>query len=442
MMAAPLTFSIVTSSFNHARFIERTIRSVREQSHARVQHIVVDNLSTDGTAEILARWPHLTVIREPDGGQADAINKGFRLATGDIFGFLNSDDTLEPAALADVAARFQSNPAIQVVMGRCRFIDEQDRFIGIEHPSAFESHERVLEIWKGHCLPQPAIFWRREAWRAAGELDPAAGPMLDYDFFCRLSRLFPFSWMDRVLAGYRLHSSSITASMTDSARLEKAIAISRRYWGSPQDPLHRRLQRSEAHYRRARRSGAAARLARGFTALAQRRVGNGLAQIVAGILTGPDVALDLCIANGAPVQIGRAWQRARGRGAHRDPRTAAWRDFAAPHADGWVGPMLVQRLSAPSGAACLHVRLEYAPGRMAEPLVLEAFVDGVSVGKRCVGQGRIEAISWQLAAVTSSHREVRMAANTSWVPHDFFENGDCRPLSYKLLEMSLLDKCP
>jgi len=145
--------SLITSSFNQGRFIARTIESVLAQDYPDVEHIVVDGMSTDSTADVLARFRHLTVIREPDRGQADAINKGFRAATGQIFGFLNSDDTLEPGALRSVADAIDPAAGRHIVMGRCRFIDEEDRFIGVEHPSAFESHRRVLEIWKGHCLP-------------------------------------------------------------------------------------------------------------------------------------------------------------------------------------------------------------------------------------------------------------------------------------------------
>src|SRR5262245_12404263 len=95
--------SLVTSSYNQGRFIRRTIESVLSQDYPNFEHIVVDGMSTDDTADVLNSFPHLRVIREPDGGQADAINKGFRAATGKIFAFLNSDDTLEPGALSSVA---------------------------------------------------------------------------------------------------------------------------------------------------------------------------------------------------------------------------------------------------------------------------------------------------------------------------------------------------
>src|SRR5262249_1312181 len=157
-------------SFNQGRFIRETIESIRAQDYPEVEHIVIDGGSTDDTLEVLAGYPHLQVVSESDRGHADAVNKGFRLATGDIWGFLNSDDTLASGALSRVARGIDPSSGRHVVMGRCRFIDERGRFTGFEHPSHFESHLRVLEIWKGHTIPQPAVFWTPDVWRACGPM--------------------------------------------------------------------------------------------------------------------------------------------------------------------------------------------------------------------------------------------------------------------------------
>jgi glycosyltransferase involved in cell wall biosynthesis len=155
--------SIVTSSYNQGDFIGRTIDSIRAQDYPDIEHIVVDGMSTDATVDVLARYPHSKVIREPDRGQADAINKGFGSRPGQIFGFVNSDDLLEPGAITAVVDAIDPAAGRHVVMGRCLFIDEHDRFLGVEHPSAFEATGGSSKFGRDTALPQPSIFWTREA---------------------------------------------------------------------------------------------------------------------------------------------------------------------------------------------------------------------------------------------------------------------------------------
>ena len=100
--AEPLV-SIITPSYNHAAYIEQTIKSVREQEYPHIEHIVIDGGSTDNTVDILRRYEdRLTWVSEKDGGQTNAINKGFRKATGDIMAWLNSDDVYMPGAVRAV----------------------------------------------------------------------------------------------------------------------------------------------------------------------------------------------------------------------------------------------------------------------------------------------------------------------------------------------------
>ena len=209
--------SIVTPSYNQARYIGETIESVLAQDYPDVEHIVIDGGSADGTLDVLAHYPHLRVVSEPDRGHADAVNKGFRLATGRIWAFLNSDDTLVPGALRRVAQEMDPAAGRHVVMGRCRFVDERGRPTGIEHPSQFESHRRVLEVWKGHTIPQPAVFWTPEVWARCGPMDETLRTAwIDYDLFCRFSRRYRFHPVDQVFAQYRLHAESKTEGMTEA----------------------------------------------------------------------------------------------------------------------------------------------------------------------------------------------------------------------------------
>src|SRR5262249_6445319 len=225
--------SVVTSSYNQGRFLGRTIESVLAQDYPNLEHIVVDGMSSDDTLDVLARYPHLRVLRDPDRGQAEAINKGFRLATGDIYCFLNSDDTFRPGALHRVAREIDPDRGRHVVQGRCRYIDENDAWAGEEHPSLSVSHRRLLQVWKTHCVPQPTTFWTAEVWKRCGPLDESLHLALDYDLFCRFRRRYRFHFVDEILADYRLHGQSKTCSNEDDTVREKAIEISRRYWGSP-----------------------------------------------------------------------------------------------------------------------------------------------------------------------------------------------------------------
>jgi len=229
----PPKISIITPSYNQGRYIEATIQSVLEQGYPDLEHIIVDGGSSDGTLEILARYPHLTVISEPDRGQADAVNKGLRLASGEIIGWLNSDDTYYPGALADAAATIDPATGVFIAMGRCAYIDEQGTPTGTEHPSEFVSHRRVVEVWKGYTIPNPAVFFHRRVYEQCGGLDESLYLTLDYDLFCRYTARFDITVVDRLWATYRLHLTAKSSEQSQGELLEKTMEVSRRYWGEP-----------------------------------------------------------------------------------------------------------------------------------------------------------------------------------------------------------------
>jgi glycosyltransferase involved in cell wall biosynthesis len=423
--------SIVTSSFNQAPFIARTIESVIAQDYPAVEHIVVDGMSSDGTAAVLDRYPHLKVIREPDRGQADAINKGFRAATGQILCFLNSDDTLEPGALRAVAEAIDPAQGRHVVMGRCRFIDEADRFLGVEHPSGFESHRRVLEIWKGHLLPQPAIFWTREVWDACGPLNVDERLMLDYDLFCRFSRRYRFWYLDRILANYRLHNESKTNSMTDAQRLEQAITVSRRYWGSPLRPQYWRILASYAAFRMNRRGRAVRLMRAGQAAFAAGHRLQGASRAAAGAVLAPDVVTDVLVVPAIRPVLGKIWRAAAGRRRDVSPQTNAWLGLTTLYDDGWAGPTLILNVDVPATHSVFEMSGVTMSSRLREPLVLEAFANGRSLGTRTIADVDEFSVRWDLLQASAGRCQLRIAANTFVVSDDCFGNQDFRPLSYR-----------
>lgn len=159
--------SIITPSYNQAPYIEATLRSVLdEQDYPNLEYWVIDGGSTDGTLDILRRYEgRLRWISEPDGGQADAINKGMRLATGDILAWMNSDDLYAPGALRVAGEYFAAHPETMFLYGDALAIDEHDASHGIRvHVRAADADYLVNT---GDPIVQPASFWRREVWPAA-----------------------------------------------------------------------------------------------------------------------------------------------------------------------------------------------------------------------------------------------------------------------------------
>ncbi|PWH12393.1 MAG: glycosyltransferase [Anaerolineae bacterium] len=207
--------SIVTPSFNQAQFLERTIRSVLEQDYPNIEYIVVDGGSTDHSREIIQKYAERLAwwVSEPDQGQTDAINKGFARATGDIFAWLNSDDTYNPGAVREAVEFFQAHPQVGLVYGEANFIDEADRVIG-RFPAAQTDYARLR---RGYVhIPQQAAFWRAALWHQVAPLDPTFYFAMDYDLWVRLAQITELRYLPgRVWANFRLHASGKTIAADD-----------------------------------------------------------------------------------------------------------------------------------------------------------------------------------------------------------------------------------
>ncbi len=222
--------SSVTPSLNQAAFIQATIRSVLDQGYPDLDYIVVDGGSTDGTLDILRRYSsRLRWLSEPDRGQADAINKGFRLATGDVLAYLNADDLYLPGTIDRVTQYLAAHPATNWVYGDCRLIDEAGRPLG--HLRAPEFNQGRM-IQRGEYIPQPAAFWKRTAAAAVGEFDAALRYAMDYDYFIRLGRYAPGHRLDAELACFRLQPASKTIS-SEEKHWRETLMVSERYGLKP-----------------------------------------------------------------------------------------------------------------------------------------------------------------------------------------------------------------
>lgn len=245
--------SIVTPNYNGARFLEESLRSVQAQREAGidVEHIVIDGGSTDGSLAILERHRaalcHL--VSEPDHGPASAINKGLRLATGDLVGWLNADDRFRPAALRRVADWMESHPRKALCFGHCPIVDEQNIEIrrGITRfKEAFFPVSCRFTVQCINYVSQPAMLFRHRAMEAAGWLREDLKYAWDYDFILRLWRqgggthvpgpaLAEFRWHAASLSGQgfaQQFREELQAAADDAGRLSLQVTLHRAVrWG-------------------------------------------------------------------------------------------------------------------------------------------------------------------------------------------------------------------
>jgi glycosyltransferase involved in cell wall biosynthesis len=225
--------SIVTPSLNQGRYVEETIQSVLAQSYPRTEHIVVDGGSTDETLDVLRRYPHLKWISEPDAGQADAVNKGFAMATGTIFGWLNADDLYLPGAISTAVAALQES-GCGLVHGGWRQIDEGGATIKDVAAVPFD-YRRQLE--RENRVAQPGAFFTREAFEAVGGLDTSYRYAMDYELWLKLGARFDVCHVDAILGAYRYHSESKTVAEPAGFGPE-TIRASRKHGGRFWSPLY------------------------------------------------------------------------------------------------------------------------------------------------------------------------------------------------------------
>lgn len=221
--------SIVTPSYQQASFLRRTIDSVLAQEYPHIDYRVIDGGSTDGSLDVLRSYgDRVRWLSEPDGGQADAINKGLASARGDVLAYLNSDDVLLPGAVARVAELFRRHADWDMLYGDAWHVDADDGILG-RYPTAAYSRARLLQDC---CICQPAAFWRRHIAVRVGAFDTSLHLALDFDYWLRIDAAGGrIVHVPEVLACSRLHAQAKTlARRLDVFR--EIIAVSVRHAGA------------------------------------------------------------------------------------------------------------------------------------------------------------------------------------------------------------------
>jgi len=204
--------SIVTPSYNQARYLEQTIRSVLEQGYLSLEYFVIDGGSSDGSLQIIQRYADQLSgwVSEKDRGQADAINKGLARARGEIVAWLNSDDTYLPGAVAAAVQAFTEHPEAGLVYGNVLFVDGDSQPFNLQifHPSTLE------DLMAFRIISQPAVFMRRAVLEQAGLLDPSYHMLLDHHLWLRMARLAPSIYIPKTLAAARYHAEAKNLART------------------------------------------------------------------------------------------------------------------------------------------------------------------------------------------------------------------------------------
>ncbi|MFZ2642488.1 MAG: glycosyltransferase family 2 protein [Verrucomicrobiia bacterium] len=227
-------FSIVTPNYNFGELLEKTIRSILLQGYPNLEYIVIDGGSTDGSVEVIrkyekwiARW-----VSERDSGAEEAINKGFRAATGHLLAWIASDDYYTPGALRVAAWEISKRPDCFIINGDVKMTDPEGNCLRIERGGQV-TLDRLLRCWKeSFTPPAPAVFFLRSIVDEIGVLDPKLSRASDYEYWLRIIQKHPFHNVPHLFAEYCVHPASKTGQGWDAYAAELP-QLRRAYWGRP-----------------------------------------------------------------------------------------------------------------------------------------------------------------------------------------------------------------
>lgn len=220
--------SIVTPSFNQGKYIEKTILSVIAQNYPNLEYIIIDGGSTDNSVEIIEKYEKYLKywVSESDRGQSHAINKGLAHATGDILGWLNSDDYLTDHALETVAEMYRCNPNAGAYVGAGEFVNCEGKILKRKEPCNIT--QEVLYRWlEDYFVMQPSCFFSKKAWIAVKGLDESVHFAMDVDLWLKISKNFSFESTNKLLSRSLVHNEAKTKAYKSYCKVDTALVIIR-----------------------------------------------------------------------------------------------------------------------------------------------------------------------------------------------------------------------
>jgi glycosyltransferase involved in cell wall biosynthesis len=234
---------VVTPSYNQGQFLEETIRSVLLQGYPNLEYIIIDGGSTDQSVGVIRKYESWLVywVSETDEGQSDGINKGFARSSGELLGWLNSDDRLRPAGLQILGRFLQEQPDVGIVYGDCGLIDGQGRDVGMFPTADFDLRRHLIV----NLIPQPAALFSRRVWELNGPLRMDLHYIMDYALWTTAALSCSVVHLPAVVADTRLHDLSKTVNQTIRFKYELEVFY-REFFASSDVPADLKALEGEA----------------------------------------------------------------------------------------------------------------------------------------------------------------------------------------------------